>query len=47
MVSDDSLALFGILAELAESVIYAHRESIAFELQTTDQTWVRLVGKRI
>jgi ribosomal protein L11 methylase PrmA len=47
VVSDDSLALSGILAELAESVIYAHRESIAFELQTTDQTWVRLVGKRI
>jgi ribosomal protein L11 methylase PrmA len=47
VVSDASLALFGILAELAESVIYAHRERIAFELQTTDQTWVRLVGKRI
>jgi ribosomal protein L11 methylase PrmA len=47
VVSDDSLALFGILAELAESVIYAHRERIAFEVPTTDQTWVRLVGERI
>ncbi len=47
VVSDGSLALFGILAELAESAIYTHRERIAFELPTTDQTWVRLVGKRI
>jgi ribosomal protein L11 methyltransferase len=45
------LALSGILAEQAESVIEAYRDRIHFELpqvdQTTDQIWVRLVGKRI
>ena len=46
-VSDGSLALSGILAERAGSAIHAYRERIAFELPTTDQTWVRLVGKRI
>jgi ribosomal protein L11 methyltransferase len=47
VVSDGSLALSGILAERAEGAIHAYREWIAFELPTTDQTWVRLVGKRI
>jgi ribosomal protein L11 methyltransferase len=47
VVSDGSLALSGILAERAEGAIHAYREWIAFELPTTDQTRVRLVGKRI
>ncbi len=47
VVSDGSLALSGILAERAEGAIHAYRERIAFELPTTDQTRVRLVGKRI
>ncbi len=47
VVSDGSLALSGILAERAESAIHAYREGIAFQLPTTDQTWVHLVGKRI
>ncbi len=46
-----SLALSGILAEQAESATHAHRDRIDFELavtdQPTDQTWVRLRGKRI
>ena len=48
---DGSLALSGILAEQTESVIEAYWGRVGFELpemdQTTDQTWVRLVGKRI
>jgi len=47
VVSDGSLALSGILAERAEGAIHAYRGGIAFELPTTDQTRVRLVGKRI
>jgi len=47
VVSDGSLALSGILAERAGSAIHAYRERIAFELPTTDQTRVHLVGKRI
>lgn len=51
VVPGGSLALSGILAEQAESVIEAYRERIDFELpekdQTTGLTWVRLVGKRI
>jgi len=46
-----SLALSGILAEQADCVIEAYHHLIEFELsamdETTDQTWVRLVGKRI
>jgi ribosomal protein L11 methyltransferase len=46
-----SLALSGILAEQAESVIEAYRDRIDFEQpfldRSSDQTWVRLVGKRI
>jgi len=45
------LALSGILAEQAGGVIEAYRDRIEFEPpqadRTTDQTWVRLVGKRI
>lgn len=45
-----SLALSGILAGQADSVIDAYRRSIGIRLsdtdQTTDQTWVRLVGSR-
>ena len=48
---DGSLALSGILAEQTGSVVEAYRDRIDFgspEMdQTTDQTWVRLVGKRI
>jgi len=48
---DGSLALSGILAEQTESVIEAYCDRVSFELpemdQTTDQTWIRLVGKRI
>ena len=51
VVSGGSLALSGILAEQAESVIAAYREQIDVEIseteRTTGQTWVRLVGKRI
>ena len=51
VVPGDSLALAGILADQAESVIDAYSAWIDFELsatdQTTDQTWIRLVGKRI
>ena len=46
-----SLALSGILLEQAGSVIDAYDDSIEFESpevdETTEQTWVRLVGKRI
>ena len=46
-----SLALSGILADQVESVIAAYRPWVAFESpeldETSDQTWVRLVGKRI
>lgn len=51
VVPGGSLALSGILADQTESVIDAYRGLIDFELppteQTTDQTWVRLTGKRI
>ena len=46
-VPGGSLALSGILAEWAESIIHAYREQIDSELPATDQTWFRLVGKRI
>jgi len=46
-----SLALSGILLEQTGSVVDAYGDSIEFESpemdQTTDQPWVRLVGKRI
>lgn len=45
------LALSGILAEQADSVSEAYRDRIGFESaetdRTTDQVWVRLVGRRI
>ncbi len=45
-----SLALSGILPDQVESVIEAYRHRLHFESpeldETTDQTWVRLVGKR-
>jgi ribosomal protein L11 methyltransferase len=45
------LALSGILARQADAVIDAYRERIDFDLpatdQTTDHTWIHLVGKRI
>ena len=46
-----SLVLSGILAEQVDSVIEAYCDRIEFEApeidETTDQIWVRLVGKRI
>ena len=46
-----SLALSGILLEQTGSVIDAYSDRIEFQPpemdETTDQTWVRLVGKRI
>ena len=51
VVADGALALSGILAEQAESVIDAYRDRFDVEIseteQSADQTWVRLVGKRI
>ena len=51
VVTGGSLALSGILADQAESVIDAYREQIDIEISQTEratgQTWVRLVGKRI
>lgn len=41
------IVVMNIFAERAESAIHAYRERIAYELPTTDRTWVRLVGKRI
>jgi len=51
VVAGGALALSGILAEQAESVIDAYRDRFDVEIseteQSADQTWVRLVGKRI
>jgi ribosomal protein L11 methyltransferase len=47
VIPGGSLAISGILAERAESVIHAYRERIDFELPATDQTWFRLASKRI
>lgn len=51
VIPGGSLALSGILAEQAGSVTEAYRDRIDFEIpatdQTTEQVWVRLVGKRI
>ena len=47
VVPGGSLALSGILAGQAERVIHAYRERIDIELPATDQTWARLVDKRI
>jgi len=41
------IVVMNIFAERAESAIHAYRERIAYELPTTDRTWVRLVGRRI
>ncbi len=41
------IVVMNIFAERAESAIHAYRQRIAYELPTTDRTWVRLVGKRI
>jgi len=41
------IVVMNIFAERTESAIHAYRERIAYELPTTDRTWVRLVGKRI
>ena len=47
---DGLLALSGILAGQANTVIEAYCQQIEFESpetdDATDQTWVRLVGKR-
>jgi ribosomal protein L11 methyltransferase len=51
LAQDGSLALSGILADQADSVIEGYHHLIEIELsamdETTDQTWVRLVGTRI
>ena len=51
VVRGGALALSGILAEQAESVMEAYREQIDFELpavdRTTEHRWVRLAGRRI
>ncbi|MFQ5982579.1 MAG: 50S ribosomal protein L11 methyltransferase [Woeseiaceae bacterium] len=51
VVPGGSLALSGILVEQAEEVMGAYRDRIDFGVATidqmTDQSWVRLVGKRI
>lgn len=51
LIAGGSLALSGILAEQAGSVIEAYRGLVEFELpetdRTTNQNWVRLAGTRI